>query len=233
MKAQNIAIQGIPAILWGPASGRLMLAAHGDQSNKADTVIAILAEEAAEKGYQTLSFDLPEHGDRKAESRLCKAQNCVEDLSEVMKFAHTLSEDICLFGCSTGAYFSMLAFPDEPIRQALFLSPVIDMKRIIDNMMKWFGISEEQLWQQQEIPTPMKTLYWDYYQYVVKHPVQWYKPTALLYGKNDTLCEYQYVRCFAERTRADITIFDEGEHFFHTDAQLAFFRQWLQNSIAV
>ncbi len=31
-------------------------------SNKEDTVIQKLAEEANQKGYQVLSFDLPEHG---------------------------------------------------------------------------------------------------------------------------------------------------------------------------
>lgn len=231
MKTQAITIKGIPAILWGAASSRVMIAVHGDQSNKADKVLAILADEALKKGYQTLSFDLPEHGDRKAEPRLCKVHNCVEDLTNVMEFAHSISDEISLFGCSIGAYFSMLAFRDEPIRQALFLSPVVDMKRIIDNMMKWFHISEERLKQEQEISTPIKTLYWDYYKYVVEHPVEWDKPTALLYGKKDDLCEFRDVNRFAERTHAGITVFDEGEHYFHTDAQLAFLHQWLRNNI--
>lgn len=231
MKTQDLAIKGIPAILWGSASNRIFIAVHGDQSNKADKVLAILAEEAIKKGYQTLSFDLPEHGDRKAEPRLCKVQNCVEDLTEVMKFARTISDDISLFGCSIGAYFSMLAYKDEPLRQTLFLSPVVDMKRIIDNMMKWFNISKERLKQEQKILTPVKTLYWDYYKYVVEHSVEWNKQTALLYGKKDDLCEFSYISSFAERTHADITVFDEGEHYFHTNVQLAFLHQWLYKSI--
>jgi len=55
--------------LWRPTSSSVIIAVHGDQSNKADKVIAILAEKAMKKGYQTLRFDLPEHGDRKAEPR--------------------------------------------------------------------------------------------------------------------------------------------------------------------
>ena len=231
MEKKYLEIGNIPAILWGAASGKIFIAVHGDQSNKADTVIAILAEEAVKKGYRTLSFDLPEHGDRMGRPPLCKVQDCIEDLVKVMEFASTLSDDISLFGCSTGAYFSMLAFKDEPIRQSLFLSPVVDMKRIINNIMSWFDISEERLKREQEIRTPFKTLYWDYYEYVVEHPVEWDKPTVLLYGKKDDLCEFSYVSDFAERTHADMTVFEEGEHYFHTDEQLAFFRRWLQKSI--
>lgn len=233
MKTQQLSIAGIPAILWGPISDNLIIAVHGDQSNKADVTIKILSEETVPNDYCVLSFDLPEHGDRKEEPRLCKVQNCIEDLEIVIKYARTISDTICLFGCSIGAYFSMLAFKDEPIKLALFLSPVIDMKRIINNIMTWFDVSEERLEAEQEVVTPVKTLYWDYYRYVLEHPVEWNKPTALLYGAKDNLCELDYVNDFAERTHAKMTVMEEGEHFFHTDTQLAFFRKWLRDSIAV
>lgn len=58
------AAEGIPALLWGPASDRWIIAVHGNFSHKADRVIALLARRAAEKGYRTLSFDLPQHGER-------------------------------------------------------------------------------------------------------------------------------------------------------------------------
>lgn len=232
MQKKNFVIDNIPAVLWGETSDKLFIAVHGDQSNKSDAVIAILAEQAAEKGYQTLSFDLPGHGERKNDPHLCKVQNCVEDLAQVMKYAREIAGDISLFGCSVGAYFSMLAFKNDDLRQSLFLSPVVDMKRIIDNMMMWFNVSEDQLRQEQEITTPVKTLYWDYYQYVLAHPVEWHKPTALLYGDKDNLCEFEYVSNFAERIHADLTVLVGGEHYFHTDMQLEFFRQWLQNKIS-
>lgn len=40
--------------------------------NKEDTVIQILAEEALQKGYQVLSFDLPKHGEGKSDNTLIK-----------------------------------------------------------------------------------------------------------------------------------------------------------------
>lgn len=232
MEAQQVEIEKIPSVLWGSTAKKLFIAVHGDQSSKADAAIAILAEEAVQKGYQVLSFDLPEHGDRKDESRLCNAQNCVEDLGNIINYAHTISHNISLFGCSLGAYFSMLAYRDEPIEQALFLSPVVDMKRIINNMMMWFDVSEEQLEREQEVSTPVKTLYWDYYQYVLKNPIDWNKPTAILYGAKDNLCEFNYVNGFSERIYADITILGDGEHFFYTEKQLMFFQNWLKSKIS-
>lgn len=185
MEKQSLLIERIPSILWGPASDNLLIAVHGDQSNKADEVISILAGAAVEKGYQVLSFDLPEHGERREETLICNAQNCVRDLMHILKYARTCSNSISVFGCSIGAYFSMLAYKDEQIRQALFLSPVVDMKRIINNMMTWFDVSEERLEKEQEVVTPIKTLYWDYYQYVLHHPLIYLsKYTKIHYMKN-------------------------------------------------
>lgn len=226
----TVFINTIPAILWGPASDKLLIAVHGNQSSKSDTVIEIVAKIAVEKGHQVLSFDLPEHGGRKEEPRLCDAQNCVEDLAHIMAYARTFSDDISLFGCSIGAYFSMLAYQNEPIQQALFLSPIVDMQRLIENMMKWFDVSAERLEKEQEIATPINTLYWQYYQYVLRHPVKWDKPTAILYGSEDELSEYEAVSAFAARFHARLTVLEGGEHFFHTEQQLNYFKEWLHEN---
>lgn len=219
----------IPALLWGEATGRLLLAVHGSQSHKADTAIALLAEHAAHKGYQVLSFDLPKHGDRKGEPALCKAQTCVEELRSVMKYARTLAAEISLFGCSLGAYFSLLAYGGETIKQALFLSPVVDMERLICNMMTWFSVSEERLQAEGEVSTPIgQTLYWDYYQYVKANSIShWKTPTHILYGSADNLCEQNFVEQFTQRFGCNLTVLEAGEHFFHTPEQLAFYERWL------
>jgi alpha-beta hydrolase superfamily lysophospholipase len=232
MEKQKILIDNIPAILWGPATGKLFIGVHGDQSNKEDIALQLLAEAACRKGYQVLSVDLPEHGDRKDEQRQCNAQNCVEDLRNVMTYARKLTDDISLFGCSMGAYFSMLAYRDEPIRQALLLSPIVDMERLIRNMMRWFDVSEERLESEKEIPTPAKTLYWDYFQYVLAHPVIWNKPTAVFYGKQDELTEYEVLQDFVHRTAAHLTVAEDGGHYFHSPEHLNLIREWLDREIS-
>lgn len=74
MIKKEFKIDNIPTILWGADSQRLFIAVHGNMSSKSDNPIIILAEEAVSLGYQVLSFDLLEHGDRKNESTLCKVE---------------------------------------------------------------------------------------------------------------------------------------------------------------
>ena len=222
-------IDAIPSILWGPESDKLLIAVHGKESSK--NGFETPAKIAVEKGYQVLSFDLPEHGDRKEEPRLCDAQNCVEDLKRVMRYARTLSDNISVYGVSIGAYFSLLSYQDEPIQKALFLAPIVDMKRLIENMMKWFDVSEERLEKECEIPTPINTLYWHYYQYVLRHPVKWDKPTAILYGSKDELTEYETVKAFAESCNASLTVLEDAEHYFHTERQLDALKKWLYENL--
>ncbi|RHU10573.1 hypothetical protein DW716_00715 [Absiella sp. AM27-20] len=37
---------------------------------------------------------------------------------------------------SIGTYFSLLAYADEPIQHAWFLSPIVNMQVIVENMME-------------------------------------------------------------------------------------------------
>ncbi|GMB00018.1 alpha/beta hydrolase [Pelosinus sp. IPA-1] len=229
----NLAIRGIPAILWGESSDKLFIAIHGNMSKKDDDVIVVLAEEAIDKGYQVLSFDLPEHGDRKGEDYVCKVQNCVSDLTAIMRYAQTISNNVSVFACSMGSYFSLLAYRELQLQQCLFLSPVLNMERIINNMMLWFDVSEERLKIEKEIETPIgQTLYWDYYCYVKSHAIDnWNKPTAILYGSDDNLSEFNVVSEFVKRYHCKLHVLENGEHYFHTDEQLQYFRQWLKGNI--
>ncbi len=234
MRKQFLHIGAIPAVLWGDPSDTLFIAVHGNLSNKEDAAIALFAEAAVAKGYQVLSFDLPAHGDRKEDAAYCSVQDAVHDLSLILQHARSLAKQIRLFACSMGAYFSLLAYREADLAQCLFLSPVVDMERIILNMLTWFEISEERLQREKEIATPIgETLSWDYYRYVKEHPiVVWDKPTAILYGAEDTLCESSLVAAFAKRFDCALTVLENGEHYFHSEEQLDFFRRWLQKELS-
>lgn len=226
-------IENIPAILWGETSNNIFIVIHGNMSNKEDDVIEIFAKQAIKLGYQVLSFDLPEHGERAKESTPCKVQNCIKELALVMNYTKENWRNISLFACSMGAYFSLLEYKDEVINQALFLSPVVNMKRIIKNMMKWFNIDEQYLKNEQTVKTPIgQNLYWDYYCYVKEHPVdKWNMPTSILYGAKDDLCEEDTILNFVKKFNCNLTVMDKGEHYFHTQEQLNFFEKWLESSI--
>lgn len=65
MKKEFFKINNIPAVLWGETSEKIIISVHGNMSHKEDIPIEILAEIGNQKNYQILSFDLPEHGERK------------------------------------------------------------------------------------------------------------------------------------------------------------------------
>ncbi|MCI8934025.1 MAG: alpha/beta hydrolase [Clostridiaceae bacterium] len=233
MTEQRLNIGRIPALLWGEPSERGIVAVHGSQSHKGDRVIEILAQKAAERGYQVLSFDLPEHGDRKNLPELCKPELCIPDLQAALAYAQTKWREIALFANSLGAYFSLRAYPAAKLKRALFLSPLLDMERMIRNMMTWFHVSEERLRQEKEIPTPMgQTLYWDYYCDVKANPIlDWPVPTDILYGEKDELCERDTVDAFLGRFGGTLEVLAGSEHFFHRPEQLATLEQWLEKKL--
>lgn len=137
-------------------------------------------------------------------------------------------KSVTLLANSIGAYFAMSAGIDALLRKAYFISPVVDMERLICNMMTWAGVSEEELRQKQVIPTAFgEDLNWDYLCYVRSHPISWRVPTEILYGSADELTDYETVSAFAEAHNAGLTVMEGGEHWFHTPEQMAFLDDWL------
>ena len=224
----------IPAILWGNQSEKLLIEVHGNLSDKEDTVISMMAQKAVGKGYQALSFDLPMHGERADEEYACIPENCVSDLAAIYEYAKSLVPDIYLFACSMGAYFSLLSYHDIKIKRSLFLSPIVNMERIISNMMEGFQLSEERLKAEHEIRLPTgQTLEWTYYCYVKENPIcfEWKVPTAILYGSDDNLSEWEDISAFAERYQSTVKVLEHGEHYFHTEEQLKVFDTWVEENL--
>ena len=224
----------IPAILWGEQSEKLLIEVHGNLSNKEDTVISMMAQKAVEKGYQALSFDLPMHGERVNEEYAYIPENCVSDLAAVYEYAKSLAPEIHLFACSMGAYFSLLAYHDLNLKQGLFLSPLVNMERVIHNMMAGFHVSEEMLKAEREIRLPIgQTLEWNYYCYVKENPIcfEWKVPTTILYGSDDNLSEWNEISTFADKYQSTVKVLEHGEHYFHTEEQLKVFDRWADENL--
>ncbi|WP_195267223.1 alpha/beta hydrolase [Eubacterium sp. 1001713B170207_170306_E7] len=232
MRAEHLKIESIPAMLWGRPEDRGIIAVHGSQSHKADEPIRILAENAVAAGYQVLSFDLPGHGDRRHEDTPCRPRECVAELATVMAWARSQWRFVSLFANSLGVYYSLMAYSGEPLERAWFLSPLVDMQRMIENMMAWSGVTGEQLRREQAVATPIgQTLYWDDYTEARQHPVSvWPIPTEILYGEKDGTCERGTVEAFAARFSSGLTVVPDGEHYFHTPEQLRAFDTWLKQT---
>ena len=164
-----------------------------------------------------------------------KSQNPWEAKREFSDFydLHSKGYDsVILIANSIGAFFSMNALAEKNISKALFISPIVNMEKLIADMMTWANVSEDELCRKKEITTDFgETLSWEYLCYVRKHPIKWNIPTCILYGANDNLTSIETVSEFAEKTGAILTVMNDGEHWFHTDEQMSFLDNWIRQSV--
>jgi uncharacterized protein len=230
MTRENLIISNIPSILWGEPSDKLYLFVHGKMSDKESA--EGFAEIAVAKGYQVLSFDLPEHGDRKNEDYRCDICNGIHDLKVIGDYARSRWKSLSLYGCSLGAFFSLHAYKDVPFERCLLQSPVLDMEQLINNMFLWFNVTEERLEVEKETPTPIDTLSWDYYRYVKEHPInEWASPTYILYGSLDQLQSLTVMKHFTERFHCTLTVSKGSDHPFSGDGDTRIVTTWLAKHI--
>ena len=137
-------------------------------------------------------------------------------------------DSLTLVANSIGAYFSMSSLEEALIDRAYLISPVVDMEKLICNMMLWAGVSEQALAEKQEIPTKFgETLSWKYLTYVREHPISWHIPTRILYGAHDDLTSLETISAFARQSGAELTVMPDGEHWFHTEQQMQFLDRWI------
>lgn len=164
-----------------------------------------------------------------------KSQNPWEAKREFPDFydLHSKGYDsVILVANSIGAFFSMNALAEKNISKALFISPIVNMERLITDMMIWANVTEDELCSKKEISTDFgETLSWEYLCYVRKHPIKWNIPTCILYGAKDNLTSIETISEFAEQTGAILTVMNDGEHWFHTEEQMEFLDNWIRNSV--
>ena len=137
---------------------------------------------------------------------------------------------ISIIANSIGAYFTMLSLTNKNIEKAFFISPIVDMEKLITDMMVSENITEEELYKKKKIKTSFgEILSWDYLTFARKNPIEWNIPTYILYGENDDLTSYETILNFTNKSKANLTIMKGGEHWFHTDEQIEFLDNWIKN----
>ncbi len=139
-------------------------------------------------------------------------------------------EKVYLIANSIGAYFSLCSLGEKKIVKAFFISPIVNMEKLICDMMMWANVTENELKEKKEILTEFgETLSWEYLEWVRNNPFQWNIPTDILYGEKDNLQGIDTVNAFADKFGAKVTVMKNGEHWFHTDEQMSFLDQWMQS----
>ena len=140
-------------------------------------------------------------------------------------------DSVVLIANSVGAFFSMNALADKKLGKAYFISPIVNMEKLIQNMMMWINVTEDELRDKKEIETPFgETLSWEYLSYVRENPITWTIPTNILYGEKDNLTSYEAITEFAQKIHAPLTVMKNGEHWFHTKEQVDFMDKWFDSN---
>lgn len=155
-----------------------------------------------------------------------------KEFSNFIDNIYTKYKKISIIANSIGAYFTMLSLTNKNIEKAFFISPIVDMEKLITDMMFLENITEEELYKKKEIKSSFgETLSWDYLTFVRKNPIEWNILTYILYGEKDNLTSYETILNFTNKTKANLTIMRDGEHWFHTNEQIEFLDNWIKNLV--
>ncbi|WP_027407147.1 alpha/beta fold hydrolase [Anaerovibrio sp. RM50] len=153
---------------------------------------------------------------------------------EIKSFVEELKkqyDNVILVANSIGAFFSMNGNLDGLVQKAYFISPIVNMERLIEDMMMWANVTEAELEAKGIISTEFgEDLSWEYLSYVRSHPISWSVPTEILYGSKDSLTSLETMEKFAKKHNCGLTVMEQGEHWFHTEEQMEFLDNWIRSN---
>ena len=154
MEKIKLEVAGIPAVLYGKRRRKVYLYVHGKNGSAAEA--ARFARTACPTGWQVLAVDLPEHGTRKNSPEKLVPWVVTRELQAVYARMQPVWKHIRVYGVSIGAWFAMQALQSQQPEKALLVAPVVDMEKLILDLMQQAGVTEEQLRTAGEIPTDLE-----------------------------------------------------------------------------
>ena len=147
----------------------------------------------------------------------------IQELTEISK----KYKDVYVIANSIGAFYTFKYFADFKIKKAFFISPLVNMKEVIEGIMKQNKISLEDLKTKKIIRiNDEQTLSCDFYQ-SLNQKDNWNTKTHILYGEKDKIVDQKSIFNFVIKHNASLTIMKNGEHYFHTPGQLKFIKKWI------
>lgn len=149
----------------------------------------------------------------------------VREFSELFK----KYKSVYVIANSIGAFYTYMYLSGFNIKKAFFISPLVNMKEVIEEMMNRYSISLKKLETEKFIKLDNgQTLSYEFYQ-SLKHDDSWETKTYILYGEKDKLVSHESIFNFASNHNSSLTIMKNGEHYFHTPRQLKFIKKWIND----
>lgn len=189
------------------------------------------AEILCSKGVQVISFDLPEHGERKNHLPIHTVKQAIDDMQNIMNYAKQHYDTIDVIGCSLGAYYTLLAYINESIRKANFLSPVVDLIELTHEMLENDNrsISDVYLHSQITLSNGIIVRLEDY-EYLQNHKIDTIRyPISILYGSKDTLIRKESIINFIHKYPCELIVSENSAHYFYTEEDMKHIKDWLNH----
>lgn len=82
-----------------------------------------------------------------------KLLGCKDEFIKFFDSVSTGFDQVYLIANSIGTYFSMMSLGASRIAKAYFISPMVNMEKLICDMMMWSGVSENELREKKTIAT--------------------------------------------------------------------------------
>ena len=106
------------------------------------------------------------------------------------------------------------------------------MEKLIQTMMGWTQVTEQELLERGEIPTNFGETSRCATSTMCGNILSAGKsPTEILYGELDNMTSSETVAEFVRAHNAGLTVMPGGEHWFHTPEQIAFLKEWLRQAL--
>lgn len=140
---------------------------------------------------------------------------------------------IIVIANSIGAFYAYEYLSGFDIKQAFFISPIADMFKIVFDLMMQYHITRKELAEKKIIELDNgQTLSHDFYNHVSNYKDNWKIPTDILYGEHDEIMYIENIADFlVSHPKAKLTIKQGAAHYFHTEEEKEFIKDWILNSL--
>ena len=153
-----------------------------------------------------------------------KFKNLIDGYKEVVVIANSI-----------GAFYTYEYLSDFNITHAFFISPIASMNQILFNYIFTGKVKKEELKEKKFITLEDGTvLSYDFFKQYENcdYHTNWDVPTDILYGDQDNLVYIENIASFlAVHPKARLTIKSGAEHWFHTDEEKKFIKEWIMRNL--